>query len=63
MDKQLCMECHEEFDREDLYWINDNYGIPFKKVCDGCHDKVESHIRGNNYGDELTHDELYGEDY
>lgn len=56
------MNCKEEYDRNDLTWINDNYGIPFKKVCDNCYHEVLEDIRGNNYGDELTYDELYGED-
>lgn len=56
------MECHKEFDAVDLWWINDNYGIPYKKVCDDCYDEVEKYIRGNNYGDDLSYYELYGED-
>lgn len=62
LDKQLCMECKKEYNRNELYWIKDNYGIPFKKVCEECYDDVEEYIRGNNYGDELTYYELYGED-
>jgi len=61
--KGMCSECHQMVDKGDLCWINDNYGIPFKRVCSKCFDKVEKYIRNNNYGDELTHDELYGEDY
>ena len=60
MDKQRCMHCKEIYDRNELTWINDNYGIPFKKVCHKCYDEVREDIRGNNYGDELTHEELYG---
>lgn len=62
MDKQLCMSCKIEFDKEDLTWVNDNYGIPYKKVCYDCEEEVTREIRANNYGDELTHDELYGEE-
>lgn len=60
---QRCMNCGEEYDRNELQWINDNYGIPWKKVCHNCYDEVEEDIRQNFYGDELTYDELYGEDY
>ena len=59
---QRCMECEKVFDSNELHWINDNYGIPYKKVCDGCCNTVETWIRSNNYGDELTHDEIYGEE-
>lgn len=62
-DKQYCGNCKKFFDRNDLTWINDNYGIPYKKVCDECYDEVNDQIRSNNYGDELTNDELYGEDW
>lgn len=60
---QKCMNCGEKYDRNELQWINDNYGIPWKKVCHNCYDEVEEDIRQNFYGDKLTHDELYGEDY
>lgn len=62
MSKQLCMKCKREFNRYELVWIKDNYGIPHKKVCDDCEDEVREEIQGNNYGDELTYDQLYGED-
>ena len=57
-----CGECNKEYDRDELQWINDNYGIPFKCVCPDCYDNVENEIRANNYGDELSTYELYGED-
>lgn len=49
--KSKCMECKKELDTNDLTWISDNNGISWRKVCDNC------------YGDYLTDDELYGEDY
>lgn len=62
--QHICPECNKAVEnRFDLYWVNDLYGIPFKKVCAGCYDKVIEEIMSNHYGDELTHDELYGEDY
>lgn len=61
--KSNCMECKKELDTNDLTWVNDNYGIAWKKVCDNCYDKVEKEIRKNNYGDYLTDYELYGDDY
>lgn len=31
--KQICMQCKREFEKNDLFWINDYQGIPYKKVC------------------------------
>jgi hypothetical protein len=59
---QKCMNCERVYPKYDLVWVSDNYGIPFKKVCNYCYDEVRNQIRKNHYGDELTHDELYGED-
>jgi len=44
MDKQPCGGCHELFDRDDLFWVNDNYGIPYKKVCNKCYPVVKEEI-------------------
>lgn len=59
---QRCMECNETFNNDELTWINDNYGIPFKKVCDACYQNVIEEIQSNNYGDELSNYEIYGEE-
>jgi hypothetical protein len=61
--KDLAWNVGAMVDKNDLIKIYDNYGIFYKRVCPCCHDEVEDRIRGNNYGDELSHDELYGEDY
>ena len=29
--KQICMQCQKS--KNDLFWINDYQGIPYKKVC------------------------------
>jgi hypothetical protein len=56
------MNCKKKFERDELVWINDLYGIPYMKVCYGCYEEVEEQISKNDYGKYLTHDELYGED-
>lgn len=59
--KQLCMNCKKEFERYELQWINDLYGIPYKKVCDDCYEEVNEQISQNDYGKDLTAYELYGD--
>lgn len=62
--QHICPECSKPVSSKwDLTWVKDLYGIPFKKVCMDCYDTVSDQILNNHYGDELTHDELYGEDY
>lgn len=59
----MCMGCQKMFNYNELIWINDNYGIPFKLSCSDCYDDLVSEVRQNNYGDDLTQEELYGEDW
>ena len=59
--EQFCGKCKQIFDRNDLTWINDNYGIPYKKVCEGCYEEVHEQIRNNNYGEELSYYEMWGD--
>ena len=33
---QNCMHCGHLMVKENLHWINDLQGIPFKKVCEDC---------------------------
>lgn len=61
-DMQYCGNCKKLFDRNDLTWINDNYGIPYKKVCDDCYSEVNEQIRNNDYGKDLSYYELWGDD-
>lgn len=39
-----CGECRTRHARSELQWVNDRYGIPFKLVCDDCHEKVQDAI-------------------
>lgn len=58
----VCQNCMELVLKEELQFVNDNYGIPFKNVCGKCYDTVKSEIRKNDYGKYLTNSEIYGDD-
>lgn len=59
---QTCGLCRRIFHRNDLTWINDLYGIPYKKVCDKCYEEVNEWIRSNDYGKYLTEYEMWGDE-
>ena len=40
MGEQACMDCKEIHNRNDLQWVNDNYGFPWKKVCEDYYDEI-----------------------
>lgn len=44
MEEQTCPECERSFYKVDLSWVCDRYGIPYRKVCYKCHDKVRAQI-------------------
>lgn len=62
-DIQSCGNCGELYLSDELTWVNDNYGIPFKKVCSDCYDKVVEYLEEElgNYADYT--DERIDEDY
>ena len=41
---QRCGACGKEFPSRDLTWVNDRYGIPYKKVCWDCREQTEDEI-------------------
>jgi len=45
MDKQECQGCKKTFDKNNLVWVNDSNGIPFKKVCSDCYDKTREELK------------------
>lgn len=46
MTKQVCMQCKRI--KEDLFWINDYQGIPYKKVCsDKCMQQAIEELNTN----------------
>lgn len=38
-----CPSCNEEVDM--TYWVNDQYGIPYKAVCENCYEKTKAELR------------------
>ena len=59
----MCQECRNLVEVDELRQTYDVYGIPYKLCCGKCYDKIEGYINRNRYGDELTSDEIYGEEY
>lgn len=41
---ELCPECNEVIPADNKMWVNDNYGVPYKKVCFDCVDKTKKEI-------------------
>lgn len=41
---QRCGACGKELPSRDLIWVNDRYGIPYKKVCWDCYEQTEDEI-------------------
>ena len=61
-EKRLCGECKRTHPASDFAWTHDCYGIPWRKVCDGCYDKVSEQIAGFVF-DEGDAGESLDEDY
>lgn len=57
---ELCPQCNQVVPRDNEIWINDSYGIPYKKVCFDCVDKTKREIENwrfnNSYGERLEVD-------
>lgn len=47
---RICPVCGEEFNKDDMLWTYDCYGIPYRLVCDKCYGIV---MRGRDYDGEL----------
>lgn len=60
-----CIGCGEMFEKEDMDWLTDAYGIPFKYLCFDCYDKMHDEVKNNHYKEDnnLSYEEMYGEDY
>ncbi len=41
---QRCGACGKEFPSCDLTWVNDRYGIPYKKTCWDCFEQTQDEI-------------------
>lgn len=49
MEERMCQECNNSFHKDNLTWVKDNYGIPFKLVCDNCRKDIEEYISNWQY--------------
>lgn len=51
-DLRECPHCKKEVERNEMIWVNDHYGIPFKLVCFDCAELGYEGLGGQPY-DEL----------
>lgn len=60
--KHTCPICGKEYEKENMEFSRDYYGIPFRLVCIDCLDKIESDVGydGQYYSE---FDECIDEDY
>lgn len=51
LEKELreCPHCGELVTKDDLTWVHDRYGIPYKKVCWDCYGEVDNEINHYEY--------------
>ena len=59
--KRMCPVCGKEFDREDMTFTRDCYGIPYRLVCWDCYDEIMNHGYDGQYYTEA--DECLDYDY
>jgi hypothetical protein len=62
-DKRTCPECKCTHSAIDFRWTHDRYGIPWKKVCDGCYEKVSDQIADYVFDAADAGESLEEEDY
>ena len=58
-----CSECKSERLATEFIWVNDRYGIPYKKVCWGCEEKVRREISEFVFDAAYAGESLEPEDY
>ena len=58
-----CPECQERKLYGVFGWTHDRFGIPWKKVCEDCFDKVEEEICARFEFDESYAGERLDDDY
>ena len=58
-----CGECRVERPVSDFEWTHDRYGIPWRKVCGNCYEKVTAEIRGYVFDPDAAGEHLEPEDY
>lgn len=57
-----CQNCNGMFAKEELHWITDRYGIPFKLVCDDCFEEVQEAIQEWTFEEDYAGEHLEPED-
>ena len=57
--KIVCPHCHKEFDRSEMLFTYDCYGVPMQLVCYDCYDELMADgFDGEPYGlEELGDDD------
>jgi ssDNA-binding Zn-finger/Zn-ribbon topoisomerase 1 len=65
LEKKLrkCPHCRELVSEDDLTWVYDRYGIPYKKVCWDCYGEVGEEIGNYEYNYLDAGEYLEVEDY
>lgn len=58
-----CPECGQHRPDDCFAWTHDRYGIPWRKVCNVCFDKVEAQIAGWRFDPADAGEALEPEDY
>lgn len=43
-DFRCCPTCKNVFADSDMVWVRDDFGIPYKKVCQTCVDKTRAEL-------------------
>jgi hypothetical protein len=57
-DLRKCPNCDRLVDNADMVWVNDRYGIPYKKVCPECIQEVEDEIGGWEFDPDFAGERL-----
>lgn len=65
LEKELreCPHCRELVSEDDLTWVHDRYGVPYKKVCWECYEEVDKEIGHYEYDYLDVGEHLEVEDY
>ena len=58
-----CPECEKVKPADVFSWTHDRYGIPWKKVCDTCYDRVEAAIQEYEFDPSYAGEALEPDDY
>lgn len=62
-DMRECNSCNREVLNDDMVWVNDRYGVPWKKVCPQCVEQTEREISAYRFDPADAGENLEPEDY